>query len=59
MEVKSSRGPISPSLHYYQRETGADHAFQVVMDAEYVEADCFATTRPTIVPMSTFLSQLV
>ena len=59
VEAKSSRGPISPSLHYYQRETGADHAFQVVMDAEYVEADCFATTSPTIVPASTLLLQLV
>lgn len=59
VEVKSSRGPISPSLHYYQSETGATNAFQVVMEAEYVDADCFATTSPTIVPMSTFLSQLV
>ncbi|TVQ19895.1 MAG: ATP-binding protein [Spirochaetaceae bacterium] len=59
VEVKSSTGPLSPSLEYFQRETGSLHAFQVVMDREYVDADCFATDRPTIVPASTFLSQLV
>ena len=59
VEVKSARGALSPSLAHFQRQTGATHAFQVVMDAEYVDADCFASARPTIVPASTFLSQLV
>ena len=58
-EVKSSRGRLSPSLAYFQKATGAAHAFQVVMDAEYVDTDCFASPGPTSVPASTFLSQLV
>ncbi len=58
-EVKSSRGRLAPSLAYFQKVTGAAHAFQVVMDAEYVDADCFASPGPTSVPASTFLSQLV
>ena len=36
------------------------HAFQVVLEADYVDADCFAKPRgPLVVPARTFLSQLL
>lgn len=60
VEVKASyKAGLSESLYYYQAQTGATHAFQVVFDLEYVEKDCFEYTSPIIVPASTFLSQLV
>jgi hypothetical protein len=35
-------------------------AFQVVLDADYVDADCFARPGgPLVVPARTFLSQLL
>ncbi len=40
-------------------KTGADSAFQVVMDADFVNTDCFQHTTPIKVPARTFLSQLV
>ncbi len=59
-EVKSSgRRPLSPTLPHFQRQVGAQHAFQVAMDLDYEDADCFTRTDPTIVPARTFLSQLV
>lgn len=57
-KLSAARG-LSPELAYFQRITGAPHAVQVVQDAPYVEADCFAPAAPTIVPARTFLSQLV
>lgn len=59
-EVKSSglRG-ISPSLAYFQKVTGARHAFQVAFDLPYVEVDAFSRTEPARVPALTLLSQLV
>ena len=35
------------------------HAFQVSFALDYVDADCFTRSTPTIVPAKTFLSQLV
>jgi predicted AAA+ superfamily ATPase len=59
-EVKSSaKASLAPSLHYFTKQTGAEHAFQVAFDAEYVDADCFSNTGPVIVPARTLLSQLV
>ena len=41
-------------------EDGAPFAFQVTMDADYVDEDCFAKPDgPLIVPARTFLSQLL
>lgn len=57
-EVKKSETVLSDSLAKYQRQTGAAHAFQVVLDAEYVDRDCFGATLPIVVPARTFLSQL-
>jgi len=59
-EVKLRADSISPSLEYYQRQTKAPFAFQVVLDAAYTDADCFASPRgPVVVPAKTLLSQLV
>ena len=58
-EVKSASEALSGSLAFFQRATGAKHAFQVVLDADYEDADCFEKTTPAVVPAKTFLSQLV
>ena len=59
-EVKYSDESLSPSLIRYQDQLGAPFAFQVTLDADYVDRDCFARPgRPVIVPARTFLSQLL
>jgi predicted AAA+ superfamily ATPase len=59
-EVKHHETSISPALKYYQDQIQAPYAFQVVIDADYVDADCFAKPRgPVVVPARTFLSQLL
>ena len=60
VEVKNSDNSISPSLSFFQEQIKAPFAFQVVIEADYVDADCFsAQNRPMIVPAKTFLSQLI
>ena len=60
VEAKKSEEQLSPALSHFQEQTGAPHAFQVVLDADYVDADCFKTPgRPIVVPAKTFLSQLL
>ncbi len=59
VEVKKSKNSFSASLEYFFKQTGAKHAFQVVMDAEYQDIDCFSYKKPVSVPARTFLSQLV
>jgi len=59
VEVKTSDTSLSPDLERFQRQTGADHAFQVVLDLDYVDRNCFDTIDPVAVPARTFLSQLV
>lgn len=60
VEAKKSDEKLSPSLAYYQQQTGAPYAYQVVMDSEFIDADCFAQSGPPmIVPAKTFLSQLL
>ena len=60
VEVKSAENaPLSQQLSLFQEKTQAEHAFQVAMDFEYVEADCFSVKKPVKVPAKTFLSQLV
>ena len=59
-EVKQHDESISPALTYFQQQTAAPFAFQVVLDLGYVDADCFARAGPPIVvPARTFLSQLL
>ncbi|MDH7598900.1 MAG: hypothetical protein QHH07_04575 [Sedimentisphaerales bacterium] len=51
---------MSRSLEYYHKRVSAPYAFQVQIDADYVDADCFSRpNRPIIVHARTFLSQLV
>jgi predicted AAA+ superfamily ATPase len=59
VEVKKTDVNLSPSLTHYQIATGAEHAFQVVLDLPYVQANCFAHRKPLVVPAKTFLSQLL
>lgn len=58
VEVKQAERVLAPALKYFQQQTGAAHAFQVVMDLPYVAADCFKRSDPMIVPARTLLSQL-
>jgi len=60
VEVKHGDGALSPALAYFQARVAAPFAFQVVLDAPYVDADCFERPRgPMVVPAQTFLSQLL
>ncbi|MFH1672769.1 MAG: ATP-binding protein [Pseudomonadota bacterium] len=60
VEVKTGRDTsVSKELIHFQKRIRAPHAFQAVFSMDYVGADCFATDRPTIVPVQTLLSQLV
>jgi predicted AAA+ superfamily ATPase len=59
VECKLSRTQLSPSLMKFQKLTAASHAFQAVWHMDYVDADCFAETAPTVVPAQTLLSQLL
>jgi predicted AAA+ superfamily ATPase len=60
VEVKNSPNhSISKALHKFQQQTKAQHAFQVVADMKFVNKSCFDYQEPIIVPLTTFLSQLV
>jgi uncharacterized protein len=59
VEAKHGKPSLSPNLAYFQKQTGARHAFQVSMDADYVDTDCFSRTDPVVVPARTFFSQLL
>ena len=50
---------LSKSLTYFHEQLATQYAFQVVHDMPYISRSCFEYTAPTIVPASTFLSQLV
>ena len=60
IEVKLADGRISPALRHFQEQTAAPVALQVVVEAEYVDADCLAQgPAPLVVPARTLLSQLL
>jgi len=58
IEVKASDDALSPALGHFQRQLGAPHAFQLVIDAPYVDVDPFTRREPCSVPARTLLSQL-
>ncbi len=58
VEVKLTDATLSPHLAYFQRQTGASHAFQAVMDLPHVARSCFERSEPCVVPLWTLLSQL-
>lgn len=59
VEVKSKAKGLSPALFHFQKETKAPHAFQLAFDMPFVNRDCFEASGPILVPVKTFLSQLV
>ena len=60
VEVKYRDESMGRALKYYQDQLKAPFAFQVVIDADFVDADCFAKPgSPLVVPAKTFLSQLL
>ncbi len=60
LEVKSSLNErISPSLLKFQSQLNVPHVFQLAFDMDYIEKDCFSQKGPIIVPVKTFLSQLI
>jgi len=58
-EVKLRDTALSPALARLQGRVKAAHAFQVVVELPYVDADCFARNEPVVVPARTLLSQLL
>jgi len=60
VEVKlSANHSVSKALYRYHEQLKTEHAFQVVLDMDYVDADCFKHKAPIVVPAKTFLSQLI
>lgn len=61
VEVKTSlKEPLSKHLYYFQEQLNVPHVLQVVIEADYMDSDCFSHLyQPTIVPAKTFLSQLI
>ncbi len=58
VEAKLGEETLSPTLAHHQRQTGAKHAFQAVVEMPYVQANCFAREKPQVVPARTLLAQL-
>ena len=60
VEVKLREESVSRSLDYFQKRLKAPFAFQVVIETDFVDSDCFRKPRgPVSVPARTFLSQLL
>jgi predicted transposase YdaD len=59
VEVKKGDRSFSPALMYFQRETKAAHAFQVVIDLPFEAANRFSRHQPLVVPAKTFRSHLI
>ncbi len=59
VEAKTGMRKLSPHLLHFAEVLKVPHAFQVVLDMDYVEKDCFAEKPPVIVPARTLFSQLV
>lgn len=55
----SSKEPLSPNLKHFQEQIHAEYAFQIAFDLDYVDFSIKELKRPMIIPMSTFLSQLI
>ena len=59
VEVKKGDEPVAPALPYFQRATGAPHAFQISTDAPYRDLDGFHERAPVKLPAVTLLSQFL
>lgn len=58
-EVKTADEKLSPALALFQRQTGAEHAFQIVVERPYEDVNCFSQHGPTVISARTLLSQLL
>ena len=59
VEAKYNDTHLSPNLAYFQKQLACDHAFQVTLEGDYIDGDCFEFNRPIVVPAKTLLSQLL
>ncbi|PWU06217.1 MAG: hypothetical protein C5B43_02140 [Verrucomicrobia bacterium] len=60
VEVKSSpKDSLSPNLKIFQEQIKAPYAFQIAFDMDYIDYDFRDLKDPKILPVSTFLSQLI
>jgi len=60
VEVKASKNAaLNPHLIAFKEALAAPHAFQVAFDMPYMDIDCLTLRKPKIIPLVTFLSQLV
>ncbi len=59
VEVKHGEGKfISKHLSYFHDLLGTDFAFEVSLEKEGIQKNCFLARKPAIVPATSFLSQL-
>lgn len=60
IEAKTNpEAKLNSALEYYQKILKTQHAFQVAIEGNYVQQDCFKFHSPIIVPAQTLLSQFV
>ena len=60
IDIKSSeRAQLNPSLLRFHEQLKVPYVFQAVVDMQFIDKDCFLANKPVVVPLKTFLSQLV
>ena len=59
VEVKYRKTRLSSTLAYFQQQTECAHAFQMVIEGDFVEKDCFSYHKPVVVSARALLSQLL
>jgi predicted AAA+ superfamily ATPase len=59
VEAKHRDTRLSPALQHFQEMTQAPHAFQVVEELPYVDANPYTHRAPMVVPARTLLSQWI
>ena len=60
IEVKSSKNAtLNPHLVEFKEALGAPHAFQLAFDMPYMDIDALSLSKPKIIPLVSFLSQLI
>lgn len=59
VEVKTSKdAPLNPALDYFQKETGAKHAWQAAVETPATGADCFSVETPVKISLADLLARL-
>ena len=59
VEAKNSDTELSQSLVHFHEQLRCEHAFQVVVKADYVDTDVFSYKRPVVAPFRSLFSQLI